>query len=78
MSVWWFFVEKLQMLFSGSIVDDEPLKETEETIELYHCTMCDTMFADKDSYVMHFKLDTCTVLHNIFPEEPFEFGENND
>lgn len=78
MSVWWFFVTKLQTLFRGSIVDNEPLKETEETIELYQCTMCDTLFANKDSYLMHFRMDTCTVLHDIFPEEPFEIRTEDD
>lgn len=78
MSAWWFFVTKLQTLFRGSITDNEPLKETEETIELYQCTMCDTLFADKDSYLMHFRMDTCTVPHNIFPENPFEIRTEDD
>lgn len=78
MSFWWFFVEKLQTFFLGSIVDNEPLKETDNTIELYHCAMCDTLFANKESYLMHFKMDTCTVNYDILPDNQLEIRTEND
>jgi hypothetical protein len=78
MSAWWFFVEKLQRFFLGSIVDNEPLKETEETVELYQCMMCETLFTDKESYLMHFRMDTCNVNQEVLPNDKLEIRTGYD
>lgn len=67
MKKWWFLITALNAIFKPESVDNP-----EEEIEMYICAMCGSMFLDRRSYIMHYKVDSCVIDKDTMPSEPFE------
>ena len=65
---WWFLIKALNAIFRMEEVEPKD----DEEIEMYICAMCGCMYLDRESYVLHYKLDTCVVEKDPTPSEPFE------
>lgn len=75
MNKWVFLLKYLKyLLFSKK--EKEPLQE--KMVDVYACTICDSWFMDKDSYLMHFRVGTCNLHPETLPEEPIEIRTDNE
>lgn len=63
---WLFLVKRFNALFK--IIKQQPEKQ----IEMYICGLCESIFLDKRSYILHFQLDSCVVIKDPTPPEPLE------
>jgi len=66
MKKYWFFIKSFYIFFKlrRQQIDDE------QKMELYVCSLCGTIYLDKNSYITHYKLDMCSIPMHIFPSEP--------
>lgn len=55
------------MLFKMNTV-----KQEKEEIEMYVCAICNSIYLDKNSYLTHYKVDSCVAHMYILPGDPLK------
>ena len=70
MRKWWFFIKAFNIVFKMNTV-----KQEEEKIEMYICSLCGSIYLDKHSYLTHYKVDACTAPMYILPSDPLHIKD---
>lgn len=70
MRQWWFITRALNAVFK--MIETEDFDDFEDEQEMYICAVCESMFMDKQSYIRHYKVDTCLVIKDPLPSDPLE------
>lgn len=72
MRKWWFLIKALNTFFRINVVKQ---LEEEEKVDMFVCSLCNSIYLNKESYIMHYKVDSCSAPMYILPNEPLHIKD---
>jgi len=71
MRKWWFLNKAFNVIFKVKNIQ----QLDDEEVEMYVCSLCNSIYLNKQSYITHYKVDSCTAHMYILPNDPLHIKD---